>query len=250
MKEEFSRLGEILHLQCKSRPVYYLANRGNWGDALIRYGTVKFFKDIKLNYREIKHNKRSKVIPCILGGTVIYGGGGAWCSLWNGAAKAVSSLSKRFTVIVLPSTFETSYTFRNTSFHVRDQFQSQANMEGANFCHDMAFYIGEDFYDGTKGNGNGYFFREDKESAGKVPLKKENQDLSPLGRQTSPVNNFFTAISNFSVIFTDRLHVAIAACLLKKEVHFYPGSYFKNYAVYLSSIKDHFPNVTFHENYE
>ena len=41
----------------------------------------------------------------------------------------------------------------------------------------------------------------------------------------------------------DRLHVAILACLLHKRVHFYNGGYFKNEAVFRSSMRDYFDDV-------
>lgn len=41
----------------------------------------------------------------------------------------------------------------------------------------------------------------------------------------------------------DRLHVAILACLLHKRVHFYKGGYFKNEAVFRSSMRDYFDDV-------
>jgi exopolysaccharide biosynthesis predicted pyruvyltransferase EpsI len=47
---------------------------------------------------------------------------------------------------------------------------------------------------------------------------------------------------------TDRLHVAIASSLMGKEVHLYAGSYFKNKEVFLSTLKEYFPNVLFHDN--
>ena len=50
------------------------------------------------------------------------------------------------------------------------------------------------------------------------------------------------------IIHTDRLHVAILACLLHKRVHFYKGGYFKNEAVFRSSMRDYFDDV-FMKNY-
>jgi hypothetical protein len=42
--------------------------------------------------------------------------------------------------------------------------------------------------------------------------------------------------------------VAIAACLLGRELHLHPGGYFKNRAVFRSSIEGRFPNAHFHED--
>ena len=46
MHKEFLLLEEVIKEKCENGPVYYLANPGNFGDSLIRYGTIKFFKDI------------------------------------------------------------------------------------------------------------------------------------------------------------------------------------------------------------
>jgi exopolysaccharide biosynthesis predicted pyruvyltransferase EpsI len=52
------------------------------------------------------------------------------------------------------------------------------------------------------------------------------------------------AIDRFETIRTDRLHVAIAGAVLGKAVVLYPGSYFKNRAVYDFSLRP-YPNVKF-----
>jgi len=151
---------------------------------------------------------------------------------------------------VLPSTFESEYLIDNTTFFCRDQYQSQENMPNAAFCHDMAFFIGEEFTNGQKGIGKGYFFRNDPESANQIMIPTENNDISQKGNYKSDVAPFFEEINKFEIVYTDRLHVSIAACLLKKEVHLYQGAYFKNHAIYLSSLKDNFDNIHFHDTNE
>jgi exopolysaccharide biosynthesis predicted pyruvyltransferase EpsI len=114
----------------------------------------------------------------------------------------------------------------------------------------MAFYIGNEFSSSGKGTGTGHFFRTDAESRRELKLRPDNLDISMLGNQVSQVAPFFESIDRFAEILTDRLHVAIAACLLGKQVHLYPNTYFKNRAVYLSSIKDYFKDVYFHETFD
>jgi hypothetical protein len=191
-------------------------------------------------------NKKDWIIPLLRGGTVIYGGGGAWCKLWD-HSRHVNILKRRFKVIVLPSTYELSYSIPNTIFFCRDRFESKQNMPNAIFCHDMAFYIGKEFLQNGKGSGKGFFFRYDQESSNRIKIPSCNNDISLKGNHLKEVSPFFDEINRFAVIYTDRLHVSIAACLLRKEVHLYPGSYFKNKAVYMSSMKDYFKNIYFHE---
>ncbi len=260
MQNSFNNLEKILKKKCKGAPVYYLSNPGNWGDALIRQGTLKFFKKIDLDYKELSFKelidldstKSSKGWFSLFRkkATVIYGGGGAWCKLWNHSVGYVSKLQGKYNVIVLPSTYESVYTIPDTIFLTRDKFESKQNMPQSTFCHDMAFYIGDDFVSGKKGEGEGYFFRTDKESANQINFPLRNHDISLDGNHFSDISSFFESIDKFSTIYTDRLHVSIAAALLGKKVHLYPGSYFKNRAVYLSSLKDYFDNIIFHEDFE
>jgi exopolysaccharide biosynthesis predicted pyruvyltransferase EpsI len=247
---QFKIIEQVLKEDIKKGPVYYVPNPGNWGDGLIREGTKKFFRDINLEYREIFPSKRNWsdwILPSVQGGTVIYGGGGGWCKNHGNAAKYVNFFRKRFNVIVLPSSYQFTYAYPNTFFFRRDKFESKQNMPDSIYCHDMAFYLGEIRM--QKGKGTGYFFRWDMESSGKIDIPKGNIDLSSHGNYMSEGITFLQHLSSYSEIHTDRLHVAIASSLLGLELHFYPGAYFKNYAVYRSSMKDHFENVTFHTEY-
>ncbi len=257
MRERFRILQDTIKKTCGRDPVYYFPNRGNWGDGLIRHGTLKFFNDININFKELTVNdykeiaKKKKSWHSLFKkkSTFIYGGGGAWCKLWNHSIDYVSEIKRQFKIIVLPSTYETSYSNPNTIFFCRDTNESQQNMPGAIFCHDMAFYIGKSIR-AKKGSGSGYFYRGDKESSTKIHIPSSNNDISLKGNHLSDPAGFFEEINKFSVIYTDRLHVAIAACLLEKETHLNIGSYFKSRAVYMSSMKNYFDNIYFHEGPE
>lgn len=247
MEKEYKDLEKLIKSNISGKEVYYVANSGNWGDALIREGTLKFFRDIQLEYTELRLFRKDWIIPFIKGGTVIYGGGGSWCNSWHTSERYVRAFSKRLKVIVLPSSFEYSYDIPNTIFTCRDKFESQEKMPGTLFCHDMAFNLGRMSF--KPGRGTGYFFRTDKESKGEITIPKNNRDISKEGNHFSEGITFFKKIANYSVIHTDRLHVAIAACLLERELHLYPGSYFKNHAVYKSSIEPFFDNAHFHDKF-
>lgn len=117
-------------------------------------------------------------------------------------------------------------------------------MPGSYFCHDMAFYLGDIGF--KQGDGVGNFFRTDKESIGKLKIPEDNFDISASGNHFSEGITLFKELAKYSEIHTDRLHICIAGCLLKREVHLYPGNYFKNEAVYKSSILPNYNNVYFH----
>jgi exopolysaccharide biosynthesis predicted pyruvyltransferase EpsI len=252
MQTEFSQLAQVIRDKCTRGPFYYICNPGNWGDGLIRQGTLKFFHDIGFHYFELPLRKRGVLrlvehyLPLILRGTLIYGGGGAWCNLWDGSVQRITRIATSYQqVIVLPSTYEKRVNFTNITFFSRDRFESMQVVPEAKFCHDMAFYF--ERQTAGKGTGEGYFFRVDKESSGKPPISPENVDISRQGKYLTPIGPFFDAIDRYQVIYTDRLHVAIAACLLKKELHLYPGAYFKNKAVYRSSMLGFYDNIHFHD---
>lgn len=248
---EFSELAETIKEETKNGPVYYYPSWGNWGDALIHYGTKKFLNDIDLKYEEWNTLRRWKlIVPYLKGGTVIHRGGGGFCDVHNGGEQVVRNLAKRFKVIVLPSTYGHSLTIPNVLFFRRDNFGSKHNVPASNFGHDLAFYLGRQHIPSSQGNGVGYFFRTDGESSNKIPLPSSNVDISRFGDVFTDVDGFFQGINEFSIIHTDRLHVSIAACLLGKEVHLYPGSYFKNMAIYLSSMRNYFDNVYFHKEFD
>ena len=60
MRKEFMLLEEVIEETTKKGPVYYIANPGNLGDSLIRYGAKKFFQDIGLKHTELKSFNTSK----------------------------------------------------------------------------------------------------------------------------------------------------------------------------------------------
>ena len=43
-RPDFEHLRDVLRDICRDEPVYYFPNPGNWGDGLIRAGTLRFFE--------------------------------------------------------------------------------------------------------------------------------------------------------------------------------------------------------------
>jgi exopolysaccharide biosynthesis predicted pyruvyltransferase EpsI len=97
-------------------------------------------------------------------------------------------------------------------------------------------------------------FRTDLEKTG-IPLPDDNLDVALLfshGTKNRWVSHWSTFqllsyIDMYQTVHTNRLHGAIGAALLGKQVRFYPNSYFKNRAVYEFSLRDRFPNVEWAE---
>jgi len=251
-QSEYSKLAQVIHDTCKGKPVYFICNAGNWGDALIRQGTLKFFRDIGLRFYELLLPRGNFVklvdryLPLAIRGNLIFGGGGSWCNLWDRSIKLMNSVATTYKqVIVLPSTYENRVGFSNIIYFSRDRFESLQTVPEAHFCHDMSFYL--QWQTAGKGTGVGYFFRTDEESSGKISVPPSNVDLSGQRNYLTSIAPFFNAVDVFQTIHTDRLHVGIAACLLKKELHLYPGAYFKNKAVFCSSMVGNFEQIHFHD---
>lgn len=94
-------------------------------------------------------------------------------------------------------------------------------------------------------------FRTDIEKTA-IALPQDNLDASLAFNfgVTSPTMAAFTVhhllrfLDSFDVVNTNRLHIAIAAALLGKQVNLGSNSYFKCKAVYDHSLKDFFPKVS------
>jgi exopolysaccharide biosynthesis predicted pyruvyltransferase EpsI len=229
-------------LESSPLPRLYMANPGNLGDAVIRQGTLKYFNEIDLTYEEVVRPPKGDI------GTFIYGGGGAWCRNWNNGRYVNTALSRAKKVIVLPSTYAIHsplFSESNIHFFARDSLDSLGFCPMATYHQDMAFHLSS-VITPSKGNGVGCFMRTDKESARLFDIPRDNKDISLLGKTYSNTENFIEAIKKVRVVHTDRLHVAIVACMLGKKIFFYQGNYFKNKAVYLSTMKGKY-DVTFRE---
>ncbi|WP_111493586.1 MULTISPECIES: polysaccharide pyruvyl transferase family protein [Marinobacter] len=96
----------------------------------------------------------------------------------------------------------------------------------------------------------GHLYRTDRESAGQ-PIPDDNCDASvafdygqtSIERIRESARDFVNYIDQFDIVYTDRLHVCIAAARLGKTVYFSGGSYHKCRSVYENSIAGRFDNV-------
>ena len=86
-----------------------------------------------------------------------------------------------------------------------------------------------------------------------LPLAGDNLDVSQIfdfGVCPREIADFASAqmlgyLSDYERVVTNRLHVAISAALLGKQVELHSNGYYKCRAVYEYSMKDRFSNVTF-----
>lgn len=259
IRRRFDDLAEALSHAAGGREVIFLQNNGNYGDCLIRYGTIRFFEDMGLRYREYDMAKRTHKAAAFGKGIFdrllqrhlfVYSGSGAWADECSVGLKNVRrQIAANKNIFVLPTTFQYFGLPRDIPVFVRDRFESLKVVPNARFCHDMAFYLalvapGRFLPNRVAPNrALGFAFRTDNEARehGFATLKN-NMDISALGTHSSDPLVFLRLIDQFSEIATDRLHIAIGAILLGKRVWLAEGSYFKMRAIFNSSIKGIFDN--------
>lgn len=267
MLREFEKLAEDIKYRSTGKKIVYIPNPGNWGDGLVRYGTKLFFEDFEIPHVEVNTKinpgfewTKMSLFPFLMHNSYkdfffIFGGGAAWSKTYNMGFSTVDLLS-RYTnnILVLPSTFELCFSNSSIRFYSRGMYESLQAMPRASFCHDMAFYISvrqrSHFPQPYKSKDKlGLFLRTDEESVLDLRnLPTGSIDPSARGNHMSCGDSFLRIIGSYEMVFTDRLHVAIAAAMYKKPIHILGNSYFKVKEVYLSSLKERFQNVFFYND--
>lgn len=249
-KKEYTTLKDTITKLAGEREIIYAPSPGNWGDALINFGTAQFFEHHSIIVTEML---REDILSLgsydpkrALNSILIVGGGGGWCDNWPTTRTFVREVSPLFhQVIVLPTTFNLPLLDdkSNIFYFSRDQSMMLRKDEKLDFCHDMAFFISIDAAEQKPELWRLMAFRSDKESSNLSFSFPSQIDISLLGNSFSSVEPFFEIINRFRVIYTDRLHVAIASALLGKTCRLLPGNYRKSELVWESSISETYPNV-------
>lgn len=250
------------HLRYK---LVYKANPGNAGDGVIASATYDFFERNELSYSQYRKDNKYSSHEHLL----VFGGGGNLIEgLYSEGKEFIeNNVNKFHRVIIMPSTIK-GYEdfFRNNidkliilcreviSF---EYIQSLGYKKGKNvlLTDDMAFYLNLNSYmsfvEPIKNIAS--CFRTDSESL-TGEWRENNHDIS-LTWNGDYWDNVYLArnstrcminfLEEYNIVNTDRLHVAILASLLGKEVNFHPNSYYKNEAVYNYSLLDHYPKSVF-----
>lgn len=244
--EAFKNAEILIKKITENKNVIYSPNNGNWGDALIHKGIEQFLRNSGIHYKRTPKKKVISISEEVrkIGGklentVLISGGGGAWCKNYRSNYEFVNKTHDVFSdVIVMPVTYELPKIENsdNITYLRRDIFQSKDNITNSIFCHDMAFFLDLELPIIEKEIDCGYFFREDNERNIKAKKFDGNIDLSAQGSHITDVEPFFIEIAKCHKVKTDRMHVAIASCLLGIPVELYVGNYFKSKAVFQSSM--------------
>ncbi|MDQ0865808.1 hypothetical protein [Arthrobacter globiformis] len=253
---EFKLLAQTIADVNQYRTVYFIPSPGNWGDALINTGTVQFLDSIGCNYEtrsraELLYEISQVGDDSILELLVIVGGGGGWCETWFSTRDFVSSIAPGVSrVLVLPTTYALKKNpgpDANVIYFSRDSKLASKHLPEALFCHDMAFFLAADVEQEPHTLPRLVALRADREQSPSAKKFEFSVDVSLLGDAFSPVAPLLQIVSRFEHVVSDRLHVAIAGCLLNKSVTLLPGNYEKSREVFAASISPHFPLAQFRE---
>ncbi len=235
----------------------YIPNRGNLGDMLIAAATYSFFKKNKLKYSEYnKYGENAK--------SIVYGGGGLWTADYENEWLEILPIFERANnILILPSSFNNVPKFvdildERFVIFCREkksyEYLIKQNTKAKIFLDvDMAFRL-EHFPKrvvlSSKGrkllkkifwkkiHKKAYLMRKDRESLGDYISDIDISSISGGGMNITKDWAYFCAgmmlyLINFAdVVVTDRLHVAISAFLLNKEVYILDNSNGKVLAVY------------------
>ena len=230
-------------------PFQFLSPPGNWGDAIIRSGTLAFLSQLGVQYIEIATAAEAKRnLPAVLGGS------GGFCRFWQWSPRAAQQLCERSKeLVVLPSSLEATairwYQGKNgCTIYAREHesFRQIQHKCPTFLCPDMAFWNDVSGYEST-GAGTLNAFRTDSESLGLYQHHNDNRDLSVECDATGSAAAFYREIAKYSAVRTDRAHVAIASAMLGRQVTLYPNAYHKNEAIFNSSLKRF--QVTWHPRF-
>lgn len=259
-QHEFDNLADRVVSTLRRRPAIFVINPGNWGDALIREGAERFLRHYDIDYVAVhlkdfeKKRLDLNVLKRQIGHNdpvMIYNGCGAFTKHYPSLVGRVQRLAVHFsTVMVMPSTINIDMRLdqfpSDTHVFVRDRYESQEALPGSLFCHDMAFFL--DLLGPAPRKSNGYFFREDREApldTRLVPKGEQNKDLSKFGKSQDPIDGLVRGVADYHQVHTNRLHIGIAAALLGRKTLLSGNDYFKIRAIFDSSIRGIFPDVSF-----
>ena len=253
LESEVSTLVDALRKELgECKEVQYMPNHGNAGDAVIALGVKQALERLSVSVVNDAD-------------TVLVAGGGNLIPDYTTLYRRMYPLKRSGKrVVVLPHTVyrrhEFLREFPDLVLFARDHVTHQNGLAAgvdSQLVHDAAFAI--DYArigDHSENNNDGVLnaFRGDGEC--RCPARRQpsdNQDISEKHKQNWNFNNsdsvakwFINTINRYQEIRTDRLHVAIVAANLGKKVTLFPNRYYKNKAVYETSLLQ-FENVTFED---
>ena len=241
--------------------IHFFPKSGNAGDGLITHATYELFERFNIAYTTYHQSETAPSEP------VVIGGGG---NLIEGRYTDVADLIRRHSprkIVLLPHTVVgyadiVAKTHDNLTLFLRDSVShALALANGASeantfLSHDLAFFLEDEHFAKFQRRGKGvlHALRQDGESAGALPIGRNNLDLSlswngdlwtDRGSCRASTESLASYIAQYDSVLTDRLHISILSSMLGKRVALLPNAYFKNRAIYEHSMRSRFPRTQF-----
>ncbi len=268
------------------KPLIYIPNYGNLGDSLIATGTKMAFDSLGVNFQPLESiNKLSNAVLVYAGGGNLvpyYKNCSNFLSAVinkpnsvvilphtiSGHSELIKNLDERHHLFCREeqsyqyvSSFQSAKTYYDHDLALRinpeilfSNYSRDIKNAPEELIKEVEIILRKSIHYSRSNGRIGYFFRGDKES--KINKLDNSFDISNLLISNWKLNEFTTlissaflmAISMFDKIYTDRLHVAIGASILKIPTTLYPNSYYKNRAVFESSLKKLNSSIIFEKN--
>ncbi len=237
----------------KNTSIDFFRFPGNYGDSLVWHGTKKLLSllNISERYIDISSPKYNDVL--------FIDGGGNFIDYYSDVRDFLIKKPALYSeIVILPHTIfgeKQIEVLNNISSNltifcrekVSAKFLEDRLTRGEVYLwHDCVFY--NKFFPVPSEEGVLNTFRSDKESILQT-LPRSNSDISYNGYATKPLNELINVLQKYEQVNTDRLHIAICATLLGKQVKLFPNSYYKNKAVFDYSLR-RFLNISFVEKFD
>lgn len=261
---ENSSLIEFLKRFADNGAVFY-PGYGNLGDGLIALGTLDLFEDLGWDPKRIQGRHKE----AFSGYThIVMGGSGGWVKgMWETyLEQTLAFLQKGGQLLILPTSFSgfgaefVPYANQVTIFCREQRSYDELLRQGMPesqicVCPDLAFYTKEEHFSDLEIES--YYpvlkiFRLDEEGGRKTP-PRDSVDLpllfndiqwSTVEQCVKPLRAVAGLMNQFECVETDRLHMAVLAALIGRNVKLEPSSYFKIRAIFDYTLH-RFPTVTF-----
>ena len=221
--------------------------KGNIGDHLIWAGTKKLLDDLRVPYQKISIQQiENRKIKGTENGCLLIPGSGAFDMRWHEwLPQLVIDASKMLEkVLILPSAFDVSVPIVKECLHQENvyafarepvSFCAIKSIGNASLSFDCALYFDFDKYRKSNSAGVLCALRDDAGSLidrKTYTLSAFNNDISLT---THSLDEWLMRIAKASLVITDRLHVAAASIMLKKEL-IYLDPYNNKISTYLDYI--------------
>lgn len=210
---------------------YFHQSAGSLGDRLVTRGTHQFFHKFGLN---VLLNPMPDIWDPTEVGLIASGGGslGIYKNVIAERDAALSRLNGSSTpIVILPQSGNQKLSFPDTTTLFASEAATQALYPGAVLAPDMALFATLNLPEVTPHRKFGIFLRNDVE--GIISLERGRDPCDLFGT----IEEGARAIQQCRTIVTDRLHFAILALILKREVVLLPNSYHKNRSMYETWLK-------------